>query len=441
MPEGMTRRLRAVVTLSLGLGIVAAWLLPGMSADPGRRALRALVALLASYLGAWAVVLVWSRPPRNAVIRRFSLVSLGLVAGVALLEGLAVLDAVDFASLFDVPPPEALRPWNRPDPELIHLHRPGARLQGRRRGGDLSFYQGAPPWRTYSWDVTMDSRGFRNPPDRTQAHYAILGDSFVEGLQVSASETVGAVVESATGRTVLSFGQSGYGPYQERVVLDRFILPARPRVVIWLFYEGNDLIDLAMYREALRNWPALMDAARPFPRRRLFSRNLLLAIGNRLYAPAEWPRTRDTACVFQQAGGGDVTFYFLFGLGPLGERQLNDLAEFGGILRAAHETLSAHAIRLVLAFVPAKFRVYQPYCRIPPDSPLVHWRVNDLPRRMEVLAAQISGDLVFTDLTAALRTGASRGELVYLPDDTHWSERGHRLAGESLAQALAAAGL
>jgi hypothetical protein len=252
---------------------------------------------------------------------------------------------------------------------------------------------------------------------------------------------VGAVVESLTGRTVLNFGQAGYGPYQERVVIDRYVVPARPRAVIWLFYEGNDLIDLALYREAVRHWPALMDAARPFSRRRLFGRNLLVALGNRLYAPREWPHARDVACAFRRAREGDVTLYFLFALGPLGERQLNDLAEFAEILRAAHGVLSAHGIRLVLAFAPTKFRVYQPYCRIPPGSMLVHWSANDLPHRMEALAAQISRDIVFTDLTSPLRDGAARGELVYFPDDTHWSELGHRLAGQALATALSAAGL
>lgn len=430
-----------MVIITLALGILGAWLLPAVSTDRGSPAGNLLSALIASYLGAWAIALVWSRRPREVIVRNLGLASVGLAVAVGLVEGLAALDLVDFPRLFGNPIPEVARPWNQPDPQLIHIHKPGSRLTGQRRGGDLAFHLGAPPWRTYTWDVTMDEQGFRNPPGRRDGHYAMLGDSFVEGIHVKDSDVISAVLESATGRAVLNFGQGAYGPYQERVVLDRFVLARQPRVVIWTFYEGNDLIDLALYRDATRDWEAFIGQFQSLPRRRMFTKNLLVSLGDRLYPPLLRRSARDFECRVRQAGGGDASLYFLYGLGPLTERDMKDVVEFGEILHAAHTALSARGIRLVLAYVPTKFRVYQPYCRIHPGSAIAAWQVNDLPQRIEALASGIAPDIVFVDLTASLRAEAARGELVYFPDDTHWSERGHRVAGEALARALSSAGL
>lgn len=212
-------------------------------------------------------------------------------------------------------------------------------------------------------------------------------------------------------------------------------------MAIWTFYEGNDLLDLALYRAATRNWDAFIGRFQSLPRRRMFTKNLLVSLGDRLYPPPLRQRARDFECRFRQADGSDVSLYFLYGLRPLGERDVKDLAEFGAILHAAHATLSARGIRLVLAFVPTKFRVYQPYCDIDPGTTIATWRINDLPHRMDALARQISPDIVLVDLTASLQAEAARGELVSFPDDTHWSERGHRVAGEALARALSGAGL
>jgi lysophospholipase L1-like esterase len=43
----------------------------------------------------------------------------------------------------------------------------------------------------------------------------------------------------------------------------------------------------------------------------------------------------------------------------------------------------------------------------------------------------------FVDLTPALTAAASRGELVYFPDDTHWSAAGNAVVAQALAEAPA----
>src|SRR5205807_430492 len=48
--------------------------------------------------------------------------------------------------------------------------------------------------------------------------------------------------------TVANLGQYDYGPVEELAVLRRYGLPLRPRIVVWMFFEGNDLVDVARYQ-------------------------------------------------------------------------------------------------------------------------------------------------------------------------------------------------
>ena len=81
-----------------------------------------------------------------------------------------------------------------------------------------------------------------------RADVVVVGDSFVEGLHVRDDRLVTSCIARATGLSVANLGRSGDGPQQERFVLERFGLPKRPKVVVWMFYEGNDLEDASEYQ-------------------------------------------------------------------------------------------------------------------------------------------------------------------------------------------------
>jgi lysophospholipase L1-like esterase len=90
----------------------------------------------------------------------------------------------------------------------------------------------------------------------------------------------------------------------------------------------------------------------------------------------------------------------------------------------------------VIAFIPEKFRVFQPFCRFPPESECRSWVVNDLPDRLRDIVRSISADIRFLDLTSYLQDGVKKGVLPYYPDDSHWSEEGHRFAAEAIHEYL-----
>ena len=103
------------------------------------------------------------------------------------------------------------------------------------------FCNEAGSWVTYE----SDEYGFNNPagghrPDEVSV--AIVGDSFVHGWCVPFGQTlVGRVRE--TDSTVLGLGLEGSGPLVQLGIEREFLTPIRPDVVVWVFFEGNDLRD------------------------------------------------------------------------------------------------------------------------------------------------------------------------------------------------------
>jgi hypothetical protein len=96
-------------------------------------------------------------------------------------------------------------------------------------------------WVTYE----SDEYGFNNPlgshrPDGVQV--AIVGDSFAHGWCVPFEQTlVGRMRLSDS--TVLGVGLEGSGLLVQLGIEREYLRPLRPDVVVWLFYEGNDLSD------------------------------------------------------------------------------------------------------------------------------------------------------------------------------------------------------
>ena len=93
---------------------------------------------------------------------------------------------------------------------------------------------------------TTDEFGFNNPigqhvPDTIDI--ALVGDSMVHGTTVEPSENLAGWLRRS-GYKVLNLGQGGSGPLIELGILGEYALPLRPKRVVWLFYEGNDLINL-----------------------------------------------------------------------------------------------------------------------------------------------------------------------------------------------------
>lgn len=90
-----------------------------------------------------------------------------------------------------------------------------------------------------------DRHGFRNDDAMWDARSPILlvGDSFAQGACVPDDATVAAEL-TRRGRPTVNVGYNANGPLAELATLIEYGAALRPRQVIWLYHEGNDLIDL-----------------------------------------------------------------------------------------------------------------------------------------------------------------------------------------------------
>lgn len=98
--------------------------------------------------------------------------------------------------------------------------------------GDYVFYQ-------------SDEHGFHNPKGLYQSplDIAVVGDSFAQGACVTSSENAVALIRKTYPKT-LNLGVSGHSALATLATLKEYAQPLRPKVVLWFYYEGNDLQDL-----------------------------------------------------------------------------------------------------------------------------------------------------------------------------------------------------
>ncbi len=90
----------------------------------------------------------------------------------------------------------------------------------------------------------------------------------------------------------------------------------------------------------------------------------------------------------------------------------------------------AAGTEVVIVFVPMKFRIYGSGCDTGPESLCAGWTPWALDE--EFAAACDASGLTCLDLTGPMREAASRGELLYAPEDSHWNEAGHAFVAELL---------
>ncbi len=130
--------------------------------------------------------------------------------------------------------------WTEPDPQIGFRATPGRTT--------WSFEENEHP--VYGRINTMgwrDRERTRAKPAAT-TRIAVLGDSYVEALQVEIDSTFVSIAERtivARGLSceVMNFGRSGMGQAEELVVLERDIIPCDPDTVVLLYTPSNDIAD------------------------------------------------------------------------------------------------------------------------------------------------------------------------------------------------------
>lgn len=379
----------------------------------------------------------------RSIVGKIALMTLSTVVVLAALE--IVL------RLFGPPPPppeENLRTYTEYDAQL------GWRGRPRARG----------PYTTsrFSIQVALNSGGWRDDEPVIPGssgdlrQIALLGDSFAWGYGVDRETTFGERLEaSLTGWRVQSYGVCGYGTDQELLVLRQSALAIRPRIVIVEFAVGNDIDNILAARAYRLPKPRfVLEDGRlslqgvPVPRTedwqraaRTGARDFMTA-HVRLYA---WVRPRWAALkprlgrllrlAREDLADGGVRIRLFAREAPERVRQGWTLAE--ALLGAVRDEAASVGAPLVILVVPDRFQVEddlweQAVQELGLDRSAYH---RERPNRVLAEIGQRLG-VVVVDPLAVLRARASSGASLFIPDDPHWNEEGHRLAAEELRRAL-----
>ena len=91
-----------------------------------------------------------------------------------------------------------------------------------------------------------DQHGFHNPSNlwaSERVQIAALGDSFVEGVCVPSNKNLVSLIRQKYPST-LNLGMGGNGPLIELAALTEYLTHQRPKIVLWFYFDGNDISDL-----------------------------------------------------------------------------------------------------------------------------------------------------------------------------------------------------
>jgi hypothetical protein len=304
--------------------------------------------------------------------------------------------------------------------------------------------------------LVTDAHGFRNlPPERAAYGIVALGDSFTRASSVAAPWP--QKLSEWTGMDVLNLGDDGAGPQQELGALRQFGLNKNPQWVILAYCGANDLYDAAAYEQA-----------RPYLVAR-FGRYLWTSGREALQAttPSRAQAAVESSYrypITASIGGGELEMAFFSAyiswLSVRGEviESSQDYRIVSDAILAARELSEGVRARFLLVYIPSKEHVYLPYLedaetlrRVYADVPTLaldeagYLQFTTLPatreltlRYMDDQASLLADfaedqDVPFLNLTSAFQEEAGTGAELYYPFDTHWNQRGHDLAAQTIA--------
>lgn len=338
--------------------------------------------------------------------------------------------------------------WAEGHPIYGHYHIPGAAAWVRE-----------PEFTTF---LRFNRHGLRGPEladgPASGRRMLLLGDSFVEAKQVAESGALPdrlAAALAARGlgpAEPLNSGTFDWSQVHQLLYLREAGPSLRPTLVVQFFYVGNDVGDLwprsrGELRDLERPVAAVDDAGAlllPAWRRRSVGAGETFLNG--LSRRSAVVRAYETGVVDKlryaprdgQGVEGQMLEVFRFKESPAEVRAWKT-AE--ALLTATRDEAERQGARFALVIVPAKWQIYPEDWRAllaaigEPDDD--RWVLRGPNRRLTQLAE--SRRVPVLDLLPVFRRAADAGRpRLYFPVDIHWTEAGHAVAAEAVAEFLAA---
>jgi hypothetical protein len=278
-----------------------------------------------------------------------------------------------------------------------------------------------------------DRHGFNNPDalwDGPPPQIAMIGDSFTHGSCVSRDQNMESILQRRFGPT-LNLGVGGDGPLLELAALTEYAEPMRPKIVLWVFCEGNDLNeDLPFELKA----PILRSYLRdPNFRQDLIHKDAIISTALRSYLDGNlreaMDRVDDPMENFDRYVSLDRVRSAV-GLGPIligynGGDLGQELAVFDQVLVTARDRVSGWGGKLYLVYLPDSDR-YLSRFGVGTVRQTIYHGVQDIARRHGVL---------MIDVASTFARHAAPETLFAYPG-SHYNAAGYALAANTIAAAL-----
>jgi hypothetical protein len=292
-------------------------------------------------------------------------------------------------------------------------------------------------WKGYVPDINRvvayrtDENGFRNSPGQRHADVVFIGDSFTEAATVADEDTFVRRVAQSTGLSVVNLGRGAYGPQQELIVLKRFGLPYKPRVVVWQLFEGNDLADA----EGFAEWKKNPQQVNTSLKERYFDNSLLkeLLTNTRLHEQVGPPVT----IRYHDGTVSRVNLRYRYEPDQPSSR-LQGMSETLSSVEAGYRLCESNGIQLLVVFIPTMARVMAPNISFDHQEdqasylPARGQAQKDFSGTMQDLCARAGCN--FVDSFAALRQAEADGNRnLYIPNDEHLDVGAHEVVSQIVA--------
>lgn len=396
---------------------------------------------IASYLTVWGGYAAVTTIPRAEIRNQFLLTTFSVGVALVMLEFPVWLKLVNYREIFAISDGyDWEQPGYVPDKELLFKPKSNQTIKVQVNRGNIGRSLCLASHSEEPFELIYDKNGFRNEKDLAGADIAVIGDSYIESQMMPGAQLVTTRLAELTKQTVANLGQSGYGPQQELAVLKRFANPLHPKTIVWVFYEGNDLLNARGYSDQLEALKATWGRADSFWYRS-FTKNSLAWLTRSLQdcIPIEG-EIRQTARTIVMDSNGEPHQLYVKGRSAsttLTAQEWEDLQKVATSLDEAYQLALQEGARFMVVFAPVAYRVYHDINEFEDvGGGGTRWALNDLPDRLHDIVTDISPEIDYLDLTPALQSAARKNTLVFLPDDTHWTADGHQVVAETLAQAL-----
>jgi lysophospholipase L1-like esterase len=288
----------------------------------------------------------------------------------------------------------------------------------------------------YDQQIRVNALGMRAPevPEKAPGELRLLavGDSFTLGLQVDEAdrytERLGRALTASLGRpvTVWNAGVDGHGTFHATAQAARLAPEIDADAVLLLFFTGNDFFDNMGYAQASRNArrPPPEQAPRDDARSWLARRSVLAMYTTVLL------RALDVG-----GAGNGARHHQELAIYTDAEALERQGSRTQMALREAAERCRALSLPCFMATAGPAFVVY------PERAETTFWLFGHDPAAADVdgparfVAGAAPRDLPVHDLTPALRAAPPTPPL-YFTLDGHWTEAGHAVVAEDLADWL-----